>query len=766
MILWKPIEEKATTKFKVFKRYIKDGNAQFELERNQTGYFIKCFTVYYLSKFLYNSFSQPLYIEAESHTVDLVENPVLKKHFKSIKIERGETTKIKILTERRICKHGFACKINIYQNYEDHGVSEPIEDCIIMPINDLYLYFIEVDFDLCLSKGNHPNYWKNSTKFLRISTRTSYKYSLEESFFEFLVIEYNRKPKKEVDNIGFFNPKPSTIDVHLGQLDVELPCIPKNKAYVTWIYNGDILDETSKDYSFEPKNYKWILRIKKCTIDNTKHPYSCTILTPKYQYETKIFKIRAFKPVKILTKWPKYEVHENEAKVSLFCEAVGSKFINVHWQITRNLSLEYQESTSGNIFRIYEGYTKSFISLQSKTCLTVYCTAENYDDKTNTLFFDMISIVIYITALTLLLVLGYFVAKGRTKRVQTINLPLSRSSVLSHALSQRTLKEMDTSQMARKIFVDALRETCPKTLGFLDIANASKISRDACMSPCSMMLGMIYIERLKKSNKGYLKSITGSELFLISMMVASKYSFDQDQDEAVFNGEWAESGDLETSEINDLEREFLTAINWNLFIERDDFYNTLSKLEYLIACKQGRDRGYWTYTDLSVILENFNLAKYLSTFTSEMFKVLIAISLSYVIGVTAIAASLSATLVISQALKTNETGTFNSLPSTIKYTIDRFYNKDERFNFRCNPGCCSQEHQSICRNVTKDTSATETESNCLNELDAKNIENGFCCCCKETLLVQSYGNLERSIFNLHLGFSTGPGLNSEQLLVK
>lgn len=64
-------------------------------------------------------------------------------------------------------------------------------------------------------------------------------------------------------------------------------------------------------------------------------------------------------------------------------------------------------------------------------------------------------------------------------------------------------------------------------------------------------------------------------------MVASKYSFDQDQDEAVFNAEWAESGDLETSEVNNLEREFLSAMNWNLFVERDDFYNTLSKLEYL-----------------------------------------------------------------------------------------------------------------------------------------------------------------------------------------
>lgn len=317
-----------------------------------------------------------------------------------------------------------------------------------------------------------------------------------------------------------------------------------------------------------------------------------------------------------------------------------------------------------------------------------------------------------------------------------------------------------------EVFVDALRETCPKTLGFLDVTSASKISRDACMSPCSMMLGMIYIERLKKSNKGYLKSITGSELFLISMMVASKYSFDQDQDEAVFNAEWAESGDLETSEVNDLEREFLSAINWNLFVERDDFYNTLSKLEYLIACKQGRERDSWTYTDLAVILENFDLIKYLNNFTTEMFKVMVAVSLSYMIGVTAIAFSLSASLVISQALRSNGTGTLHSLPSTLTHAIDRLYNKDERLNFRCNPGCCSRESQNVCHNVTAETSTTKNEKECLKEHLTKNTETGYCCCCKETLLVQPCGNLERSIFHLNLGFTTGPGLKTKYLLVK
>lgn len=145
---------------------------------------------------------------------------------------------------------------------------------------------------------------------------------------------------------------------------------------------------------------------------------------------------------------------------------------------------------------------------------------------------------------------------------------------------------------------------------------------------------------------------------------------------------------------------------------------------------------------------------------------MIAVSLSYMIGVTAIALSLSVSIVISQALRSNETGTLNSLPATLRHTIDKFYNKDERLNFRCNPGCCSKESQNVCHNVTMETSTSITEKECLKDLNRKNIVNGFCCCCKKTFLVQPFGNVEKSIFNLNLGFSTGPGLKTEYVLVK
>ena len=43
-------------------------------------------------------------------------------------------------------------------------------------------------------------------------------------------------------------------------------------------------------------------------------------------------------------------------------------------------------------------------------------------------------------------------------------------------------------------------------------------------------------------------------------MVASKYLYDEGIDEEVYNDEWAEAADLETSDVNALEVHFLSAI--------------------------------------------------------------------------------------------------------------------------------------------------------------------------------------------------------------
>lgn len=104
-----------------------------------------------------------------------------------------------------------------------------------------------------------------------------------------------------------------------------------------------------------------------------------------------------------------------------------------------------------------------------------------------------------------------------------------------------------------------------------------------------MMLALVYIERLRHRNPDYLQHVSSSDLFLISMvrgslpvislesqepgrealltlplappqMVASKYLYDEGEEEEVFNDEWGAAGGVAVPTLNALERGFLSAM--------------------------------------------------------------------------------------------------------------------------------------------------------------------------------------------------------------
>lgn len=58
------------------------------------------------------------------------------------------------------------------------------------------------------------------------------------------------------------------------------------------------------------------------------------------------------------------------------------------------------------------------------------------------------------------------------------------------------------------------------TLERLDVEEASRISRNACVSPCSLVLALLYLERLKDCNPEYLQQVAPSELFLVSLVLS------------------------------------------------------------------------------------------------------------------------------------------------------------------------------------------------------------------------------------------------------
>ncbi|XP_076290816.1 protein CNPPD1 [Lasioglossum baleicum] len=146
-----------------------------------------------------------------------------------------------------------------------------------------------------------------------------------------------------------------------------------------------------------------------------------------------------------------------------------------------------------------------------------------------------------------------------------------------------------------------------QTLERLDVEEASRISRNACVSPCCLVLALLYLERLKDCNPEYLQRVAPSELFLVSLMVASKFLNDEGEEDEVFNTEWAQSGHLSISKMNQLEKDFLHAIDWTVFVHNQDFWEKLQRLEKTIAYKEAQKRGWFSYTELNCLMNSMQL---------------------------------------------------------------------------------------------------------------------------------------------------------------
>lgn len=203
--------------------------------------------------------------------------------------------------------------------------------------------------------------------------------------------------------------------------------------------------------------------------------------------------------------------------------------------------------------------------------------------------------------------------------------------------SDRSLPSLAVTDVA----VEVLSAVAPTKRKQLDASYAMAVSRRAKISPCTLMMGILYSERLRQKNPDYLKRVSSSDLFLISMMVASKYLYDEGEDEEVFNDDWAKAGNRTVNEVNKLEMEFLASIDWSLFISNEDFLDFVNKVESRVATTHGLGRGWFTYGDLGTLLDNVNFLKTLGIFRMEILKVFCACALAYIMSLS-LALSLTA----------------------------------------------------------------------------------------------------------------------------
>uniref|UniRef100_A0A8C0MSX1 Protein CNPPD1 n=5 Tax=Canis lupus TaxID=9612 RepID=A0A8C0MSX1_CANLF len=205
----------------------------------------------------------------------------------------------------------------------------------------------------------------------------------------------------------------------------------------------------------------------------------------------------------------------------------------------------------------------------------------------------------------------------------------------------------ELSSPVADIAVELLQKAAPSPIRRLQKKYVAHVSREACISPCAMMLALVYIERLRHRNPGYLQHVSSSDLFLISMMVASKYLYDEGEEEEVFNDEWGAAGGVAVPTLNALERGFLSAMDWRLYTDPREIFEVLSWLESCVAEQQGRRRGWYTYTDLCVLLEQPAWQLALGSLCQRLAKLSCLLAMAYVSSVALAVASVA---VIHQSL--------------------------------------------------------------------------------------------------------------------
>jgi hypothetical protein len=98
-------------------------------------------------------------------------------------------------------------------------------------------------------------------------------------------------------------------------------------------------------------------------------------------------------------------------------------------------------------------------------------------------------------------------------------------------------------------------------------------------------------------------------------MVSTKFYSDYDETE-VFASTWANEADLTVERLKQLEISFLNAIQWNLLVSKNEFYEKLKTVEKLLALKEGLARSTFTYTEMDLLLPTIEIAKQIFNYTT------------------------------------------------------------------------------------------------------------------------------------------------------
>ena len=112
-------------------------------------------------------------------------------------------------------------------------------------------------------------------------------------------------------------------------------------------------------------------------------------------------------------------------------------------------------------------------------------------------------------------------------------------------------------------------------------AYLARMLRYTAISPCNLVVGISYLQRLKNKTYGHgtvkLNTNNIQRFLLCANMLASKYL----DDRYMSNKQWARVGDLDLQELNSLELDMLKALDFDLHISREDYNEACAMLKMM-----------------------------------------------------------------------------------------------------------------------------------------------------------------------------------------
>ncbi|KJH43253.1 Cyclin [Dictyocaulus viviparus] len=175
-----------------------------------------------------------------------------------------------------------------------------------------------------------------------------------------------------------------------------------------------------------------------------------------------------------------------------------------------------------------------------------------------------------------------------------------------------------------ELVVDFFNKRSP--FDYLKSETSACISGCGYADPCTLVVAMVYLDRLRLKDKNWFESSDPSDLYLPALVIASKFLHDSDTYDRASNSEWAEAANISNKHLSQLEWDFVRKINWNLMVDDVEFNNWLSFFEFWVANDFVIKNNFCTYNELIQLCATLPLASTLQRLVSFFVLIVVAYS--------------------------------------------------------------------------------------------------------------------------------------------